>query len=385
MQWRRDIHRVSELVVVRAVVIGTGFAGEGYVKALRTSGVDVVALCGRSAETAEAMGDRLDVAEVRLDWRAAIDDLTPDVVVIATPAAPHVEMAEYAAGRGAHLLCEKPLGRNADEARRMLEAVEAAGVKHAYGGTSRYDLVLGHARDLIADGAIGDLLEIELVYHWGLPPLMPYCWVHRLELGGGVLFNAYTHVLAQAQYVSGGVARWATGRTDVVIDRVPVGPPLHDFRQWAPLDPDQVAAGEWQHNDADLSATVITGLDLPEGRGIAALFHSSALTSARHPGYLALYGTTGTLHLDGPPWYTELHLLQAGNGGWRDITITPDEDPIQSGWDHLVADLIDDVNGSDRRLYPTFHDGFLANLLIDQVRDGNPSDAIAVTTGAEGH
>ena len=123
---------------MRGLVIGTGFAGEGYVTALRRSDVEVVALCGRSAEPARALGDRLGIADVRLDWRSAIDELVPDVVVIATPAAPHREMVEFAASRGAHVVCEKPLGRTAEEARRMLEYVETAGVRHAYGGTTRY-------------------------------------------------------------------------------------------------------------------------------------------------------------------------------------------------------------------------------------------------------
>jgi predicted dehydrogenase len=369
-----------ELVDVRGVVIGTGFAGEGYVTALRRAGVEVAALCGRSAEPAQAMGDRLVIADVRLDWRAAIDDLSPDLVAIATPAAPHLEMADYAAGRGAHVLCEKPLGRNADEAHRMLEAVEVAGVRHAYGGTSRYAPVLEQARVLIADGGIGDLLEIQVVHHWGLPPLMPYCWAHRLELGGGVLFNAYTHFLAQVEYVSRGIARSARGHTDVVVDHVPVGPPLHDFRLWAPIDPAIAAAGEWRHNDADLTATVITEFDLPDGRQVAGLFHSSALTTSGDPGYLALYGTAGTLRLDGLPWFSALRSLRMGTSVWDAIAVTPDDDPIQSGWDHLVADLVDDVNGLKSKPYPTFHDGALANLLIDQVREGTSGEAASLAT-----
>ena len=354
--------------MLRGIVIGTGFAGEGYVTALRQADVEVVALCGRSPERVDGMAARLGIADVRTDWRSAIDALSPEMVVVATPAEPHCEMVEYAAKRGAHVVCEKPLGRTAEEGRRMLAAVEAAGVKHAYGATSRYAPGLVRARALVADGVIGEVREVEMVAHLGTPPLLPFCWVHSLELGGGMLANGYTHFLAQAQYVAGGVARWATGHIDPVVSRVPAGPPLHDFREWAPVDPDLAAGGEWRENDADLADTVITGLELSDGREVPALFHISAFSKARAGGYLAIYGTAGTLHLEGPPWFTQLQHLSTDDGQWADIAFPAVDDPIQSGWNHLVADLVADINGSGEDGYPTFRDGYIANQLIDQVR-----------------
>jgi predicted dehydrogenase len=354
--------------MLRGIVIGTGWAGEGYVTALRQAEVEIVALCGRSPEPTRAMGARLGVADVRLDWRAAIDDLLPDIVVVATPAEPHREMVEYAAERGAHVVCEKPLGLSADDGRRMLAAVEAAGVKHAYGTTSRYAPGLSRARTLVESGAIGDVLEVELVDHFGMSPLFPHCWIHSLQHGGGLLSNAYTHYLGQSQYVTGGVARWATGHTERVVSQVPVGPPVHDFREWEPVDPDRAASGEWRENDADLAATVITGLELPEGRQVPALFRVSAFTSARAVGYLAIFGSTGTLHLEGQPWFNTLRHFTTADGQWADIALPAVDDPIQSGWTRLVADFVADINGSGGDGYPTFRDGHRANLLIDQVR-----------------
>ena len=354
--------------MLRGIVIGTGWAGEGYVTALRQADVEVLALCGRSPEPAHAMGTRLGIGVVRTDWQSAIDDLSPDIVVVATPAEPHCEMVEYAAGRGAHVVCEKPLGRDADEGHRMLNAVDRAGVKHAYGTTTRYAPGLSQARAVVADGGIGDVQEVEVVDHFGMSPLHPYSWVHSLQHGGGLLFNAYTHSLAQSQYVTGGIARWATGHTEKIVSQVPVGPPVHDFREWDPIDPAEAAAGGWRENDADLAATVITGLDLPDGREVPALFRVSAFTSARAPGYLAVYGSKGTLHLEGQPWFNRLQHFITADGQWVDIPITDVGDPIQSGWNQLVAHLVADIRGTEDGDYPTFRDGHAANLLIDQVR-----------------
>src|SRR5262245_20012856 len=102
-------------MTLRAVVIGTGWAGEGHTIALREAGVEVVAMCGRTPEPAKAMAVRLGIEHVRFDWRQALEALRPDIVSIATPAAPHREMVEFAAHLSSHIVCDKPLGLNAKE------------------------------------------------------------------------------------------------------------------------------------------------------------------------------------------------------------------------------------------------------------------------------
>jgi len=104
----------------------------------------------------------------------SLEEFQPDVVAIATPAAAHEEIAVAATSRGCHVLCDKPLGRNAGEASRMLAAAQRAGVKHAYGATSRYAAPLLHARSLVDRGVIGDVTEVEVGVHLDLPPLMPF-------------------------------------------------------------------------------------------------------------------------------------------------------------------------------------------------------------------
>lgn len=153
-----------------------------------------------------------------------------------------------------------------------------------------------------------------------------------------------------------------------MVSRVPVGPPVHDFREWDPIDPAEAAAGEWRENDADLAATVIMGLVLPDGREVPALVRLSAFTAARAPGYLAVYGSTGTLHLEGQPWFNRLQHFIIEDNQWVDVAIPSVDDPIQSGWNQLVAHFVGDVNGTKESDYPTFRDGYAANLLIDQVR-----------------
>ena len=211
---------------LRAVVVGAGWAGQGYINALRAAKVDVVALCGRTPKRSSGGWSKAGNRRHPLGLAYGIEQLRPDVVVVATPAGPHRDIVEHAASLGCHLLCEKPLGRNAPEALAMLDAVEASGVKHAYGATSRYSPALIQAKVLLHEGLIGELHEAEVIAHLEMPPLLAHSWIHRLEEGGGILMNVLPHFLGQVQYVSGGTPRWATGLADSVIDRAPVGPPF---------------------------------------------------------------------------------------------------------------------------------------------------------------
>lgn len=368
-------------MTVRAIVIGAGWAGEGHSKALRAAGVEVVALCGRTPEPAQAMAQKLGIAAVRLDWRAALHDLQPDLVALATPGHLHEEMVLAAASLGCHILCEKPLGLNARQAQAMLQAVEAAGVKHAYCTTSRYAPAALYAQQLLASGLIGPVQEIECIHHFNTSPLTPASWFFQLSQGGGALYTDFPHFLGQVLFMTGGKIGAVCGAARRLIDQVPVGAPIHDFRvSFTPLSPEQAAAGAWQPVDADMGYTILGRLHLPDGTTASVLWQASELAAGRHPNALAFYGTKGSLHLHAPFFpQTIEHFAPRGHPAqqrWQEMQI-PDEinrllawteDPVQSAWHQLVREFVADVRGEGYSGYPTFHDGWVANTIIDIVR-----------------
>ena len=151
---------------LRAVVIGAGWAGEGHTVALQHCGVEVVSICARNEEVVRAVAERLGVADASIDWRKSLTALKPDIVGLATPASLRTEVVELAASLGSHILCDKPLATNAGEAERMVRIVEQAGVKHAFAATHRYDPSVAWAAELIGEGAIGKLLEIDAIFRF---------------------------------------------------------------------------------------------------------------------------------------------------------------------------------------------------------------------------
>lgn len=363
-------------MTLRAVIIGAGWAGEGHTMALQSSGVEVVAVCGRTAEPVRAMADRTGITEVRLDWRSAIAELQPDLVSITTPASAHHEIAVAATSMGCHVVCEKPLASNALQASHMVAEAVQAGVKHAYAATSRYAAPLVHARSLIDHGVIGDLREVEAVLHMDLPPLMPYAWIHSLSDGGGVLYNLLPHSLQQILYLTDGSVQSVVGWARRETGSVPVGAPVHDFRQWAPMSPEESAECEWREADADMSAALLASVTTPTGQPVALAWVGSASTNSRHAGYLALYGTEGTLHLEGQPWVERIEYGKRGSGNWEEIKVPsveglgsqPTPEPVQDGWNQLIHRFVQDIQGAENATYPTFVDGWLANEVIDIAR-----------------
>ena len=364
-------------MALRAIVIGAGWAGEGHTQALRSAGVEVVALCGRTPEPARAMAQKLGVEDVRFDWRQALAELQPDIVSIATPAIAHAEIAAFAAARSCHIACEKPLGLNAAEAQAMWHAVEQAGVKHAYAATSRYAPAAVYARTLLADGLIGQVREIEAVHHFNLSPLLPYSWFLQLDQGGGALYTDFTHFLGQILFITGGKVQAATGEARRLIERAPVGAPVHDLRlATVPLDPEQAQAGEWRAVDADMGYTVMARLQMPDGNTAGALFQGSEMGTGRYSNSIAFYGSEGTLHLSGYFFSEMIEHFDRARQAWTEIAI-PDkvtgslawtEDPVQSAWCQLFREFVADIRGEGYAGYPTFHDGWVANLVIDSVR-----------------
>ncbi|MCB0229325.1 MAG: Gfo/Idh/MocA family oxidoreductase, partial [Anaerolineae bacterium] len=90
----------------------------------------LAAISGRNEEAVAEAARRFGYQKYYTDWRAMVED--PDVQLLDNggPNNLHADPSIYAAQLGKHVLCEKPLGRTAEESKMMWDAVEKAGVKH---------------------------------------------------------------------------------------------------------------------------------------------------------------------------------------------------------------------------------------------------------------
>jgi len=140
------------------------------------------------------------------DWRQLIDDDDIDVIDIATPNDSHAEIAIAAAKAGKHIICEKPLARNAQESKTMLDAVTAAGVCHMVAFNYRRTPAVATAAQIIERGEIGKILSFRGTYlqDWSADPNAPLSWRFQKSVAGsGAVGDIGTHVIDLARYLIG--------------------------------------------------------------------------------------------------------------------------------------------------------------------------------------
>lgn len=367
---------------LRAVVVGAGFAGEGHTIALRAAGVTVEAICARTPSAVQAMADRLGVPRPSVNWRETLDDLKPDIVGVATPAGVHAEVIEAALARGCHIYSDKPLAPFAPVARRLHERACEAGVKHAYAATHRYDPSVVWLAELVRDGAIGQVGEVEGTFRRHIHPLTPWSWYDSVELGGGLLHNALPHWLGILQRVLGGELQAVVGETRRVRQRAPVVPDIHDFRLRGAMRPSAEEAEklEWRDCDSDSGFTALLRVGTSDPvRPAQVSISATGLPAVWPPHGWRFNGTEGTLQADGHFSYTvKLHRAGTPADSWEYLPIPQrilDDfpavgDEFQNKWAALARDFVADVQGKPHAPYLTFRDGWRFQEAFDTIRAG---------------
>ncbi len=176
-------------------MLGTGLIGDFYTRTLHAqrSRDRVAVIYSRQASRAEAFARRWDVPHVETDMAAAVGHPATDVVVVALPNHLHEEAVALAARAGKAVLCTKPLGRTAEEARRMLTLVQDAGVFAGYLEDLCYTPKTLKAIASVRDGAIGEVTWVRArEAHPG--PHAAWFWDHRLT-GGGAIIDLGCHCI----------------------------------------------------------------------------------------------------------------------------------------------------------------------------------------------
>jgi len=246
--------------------LGVGWIGRHRMQAILASGVaEAAAIADPSPEMA-AVAARL---APRARAASSLDDLLDigvDGVVIATPSALHAAQARQALARGVAVFCQKPLGRTAAEVEAVVEAARSANRLLDLDLSYRTTAAMERIRGLVAEGAIGRVHGVDLVFHNAYGPDKP--WFYDPELaGGGCVMNLGIHLVD--------LALWTLGFPEVT------GVASRLYAGGAPLGPDPEGAEDSAVAMLDLAcgATVRLGcswrLHLGRDAEIAGAFHGT--------------------------------------------------------------------------------------------------------------
>ncbi|HYM63168.1 MAG TPA: Gfo/Idh/MocA family oxidoreductase [Gaiellaceae bacterium] len=215
-------------------MLGYAFMGKAHSNAYKTLAYmtwpppltpRLVAIGGRTEEAVAEAARRYGFEKAVTDWRDLVSDERIQLFDNSGPNNLHAEPTIAAAEAGKHVLCEKPLGRTADEAYETWQRVDAAGVKHMCAFNYRFVPAVRLARELIEAGELGEIYHFRGRYlqEWILDADFPIVWrLDRDAAGSGALGDLGAHVIDLARYLIGEIAT-ATGVTRTFIEDRPGG------------------------------------------------------------------------------------------------------------------------------------------------------------------
>ena len=166
--------------------------------ARRVAEVEVVAVAARDRARAEKFAARQRIAKVHASYADLIADPDVDAIYNPLPNSHHCEWTIRALEAGKHVLCEKPLASNAEEARQMAEAADRTGRILMEAFHWRYHPIAERARSLLREGRVGKIERIEVAFC--IPLWSPGNIRYRLDLAGGAAMDLGAYTVNMLRY-----------------------------------------------------------------------------------------------------------------------------------------------------------------------------------------
>lgn len=348
---------------IRFGIVGSGYMAKLHSLALRNIGaylwpalpaIEMMRMADIVPEAARQGAERWGWKSHTEDWMSVTraDDI--DAVIVITPNSSHAEIAIDAFEHGKHVFCEKPLSNTVRDAERMAEAARRSGkvalVNFSYRTWPGVEL----ARELIGEGAIGELLHFDghFFQDYAADEALPFSWrFDKAVSGGGAFGDIGSHIMDIACALMGPVAR-ITAKSRTMFERRPMTGP-----------------GQTPVTVDDLTSSLV---EFRSG-AIGSVHASWAATGHKSDLGFSLFGTKGAIKFS---WErnNELQLFSAEDpqrvGGFRRIMlggIHPEADPfwyaqgqgLGYGEAFVVTSrrMIEAIASNNTRVSPSFEEG----------------------------
>ena len=368
-------------------MIGYGFMGAAHSHAWRNAHRFIElpltphlhTLSGRTAGAVEAAAERFGFASHTTRWQDVVEDPAIDVVDICTPGDTHYEIAIAALAAGKHVLCEKPLANSVEQSEEMTAAAAAAraqGARSLCGFSYRRTPALAYARQLVAEGAVGEIRQIRAQYlqDWLSDADAPMTWRLDKDLAGsGALGDIGAHIIDLAQWVSGQDIAAVSGTLQTVVPTRPAAGTAQG------LGGRGDTSGERQEVTVDDLALFTARF----ASGVLGSFEATRMAQGRKNSMrLEINGSKGSIAFDFERM-NELEVYDAtapgGRQGFTRILTTEPEHPYAAHWwptghglgyehtfTHQIADLVQAIGeGTDPS--PSFEEALQVQRVLAAV------------------
>ena len=326
----------------KIAMLGSGFIGRFYTDSLHgyRSKDRVVSIYSRSKESAKKFANDYDVPNHSDNMEESISNSDIDIVCIALPNNLHEKAVDLCCKYKKAVICTKPLGRNAAEAKRMLEAVEKAGIFAGYLEDLCYTPKFIKALETVKNGSLGKITWAKSrEAHPG--PHSDWFW-DKKKAGGGCIVDLGCHCIE--------ISRNYIGK-----DIKPIEVMCWGDTQVKPIDAEDNAIGIVKYENGaigqfEVSWTFRGGLDIRD----------------------EVIGTEGTIWVNSF-LRTGFEMFTTGKGGdyvaekaesdtgW----LFPVGDELNElGYNHMFKDMFE-AHENKRQPKETFYDGYVVNAIID--------------------
>jgi len=268
----------------------------------------------------------------------------------------------------------------------LYELAKQKNIKTAFASSFRYMPHVIHAKQLVANGVIGEPVEVECISHFNLERDIPFGWSHRKEAGGGRLNNNFTHKISIVTSVIGEKILSISGEVRDDMGKAPIVKGVHNFktrREHIPKDLNDPSL-EWGESNVEWTYTVLAQLESSMStKPVSVLFKHGGLNPRFNEDHIVFYGTKGAIYIKGHYGHGPLFTWDQKDKTWTELPLPQniaDAQPKIKGdternWQCLVREFVKDIKGEPFEPYQTFREGSLYQQLIDLIRkNGNSID-----------
>jgi UDP-N-acetylglucosamine 3-dehydrogenase len=139
-------------------IIGAGSMGQNHVRVAKDV-AGSVAVFDTDKARVDAMVSKFG-AKPYYDYTAMLGDKEIDAVVIVTPTSTHMKVASEAIDAGKHVLCEKPISDDPNEAQKIVDKAKAHGITFGVGHIERHNPAVGYAKKALDSKQFGDVVSL---------------------------------------------------------------------------------------------------------------------------------------------------------------------------------------------------------------------------------
>ncbi|MEX1239493.1 MAG: Gfo/Idh/MocA family oxidoreductase [Cyclobacteriaceae bacterium] len=353
-------------------LVGTQFMGKAHsnawVKVSRFFDTPVIPVlhtaCSRSEAQRATFVDQYHWKRGEPSWEKVIESKEIELVDICTPNDLHMPVAVAAAKSGKHILCEKPMARNAAEAAEMYRVVKEAGVIHMMIFNYRFVPAIALAKKFISEGKIGEVRHFNAVYYqdWLTDPEFPITWRHDAKASGsGAHGDMNAHIVDLARYLVGEFAS-VTGIQKTFIGERPLSS----------------GNGRGKVSTDDATSFLATFQN-----GALGSFQATRLAPGRKNFLrMEIFGSKGSFgfnleRMNELEYYSDGETAESQ--GYKNILVTDASHPYIKawwppghiiGWEHTfihqIKELLDGI-GDNKNVIPDFYDGLRCQQVLDAV------------------